>query len=457
MKKTTIREIAEAVGGKILCGDPQCIVECLSIDSRTMQGNDLFIPIIGEKADAHRFIDQAFSNGAVATLTSRHETMDDPEHPYIAVEDTVKALHEIGRMCRAKAPVPAVGVTGSVGKTTTREMVAAALAGGKKVFKTSKNYNSRIGTPITMSLLDDTADMAVFELGMNVPGELGSISELAKLDMAVITNVGVAHIEFYGSQEKICEEKLTITWGLKEGGLLFLNGDDAMLYDHRNDTGHPVILYGLAEHNDYRAEDIQMVHGKMNFTMVHGEVRVPVQLSVLGSHNVLNALAALAVADHAGVPLEAAAKSLQEFKGFQNRLQLFTFHDWTLIDDTYNASPDSMKSGLKVLLDMEDKGKKIAVLGDMFELGIRSEEIHRGVGKHVATLNLDELITVGENAKFIEEEAKNNGGAMKFTHFDSNLAIAEYLKETMEPEDVVYLKAANGMKLKEITQYFLNE
>ena len=291
-----IKDIVEATKGKLLCGDEKQQIDHLSIDSRSSQGNDLFIPIIGAKVDAHRFIDGAFSVGCVATLTSEHDSMDDPNHAWIRVEDTVLALHEIGKLCRSRVTVPAIGVTGSVGKTTTREMIAYALSAEKKVYKTQKNYNSSVGLPITMSLMSNDYDIAVLELGMNVPGELGTISEIAQLKMAVLTNVGVAHIEFYGSQEAICHEKYTISKGFGKEGLLIVNGDDELLYKFRESTGYPYVLYGTKEYCDYRAEDIHMENGHYAFTFVHNEMRVPVVLSVLGQHNVLNATAALAAA-----------------------------------------------------------------------------------------------------------------------------------------------------------------
>ena len=256
-----IKDIVKAVGGTLLCGDENQQIDHISIDSRSSQGNDIFVPIIGEKVDAHNFIEQAFSNGCVATLTSKHKKMSD-EHCYIYVEDTIKALHEIGRLCRSRVTVPAVGVTGSVGKTTTREMIATALSAGKSVYKTSKNYNSQIGVPITLSEMSNNVDIAVLELGMNVPGELGLISKMAILDVAVVTNIGVAHIEFFGTKENICKEKLTITTGLKKDGLLFLNGDDELLYQLKDSTPFSPILYGTSSHCTYRGENIAMKHGK---------------------------------------------------------------------------------------------------------------------------------------------------------------------------------------------------
>ena len=330
MLNITVNDIVKAVNGTLLCGDGTQIIEHISIDSRSSQGNDIFVPIIGEKVDAHRFISQALEIGCAATLTSEHEQMTG-QKAWIRVENTIDALHEIGRLCRSRIQIPAVGVTGSVGKTTTREMIATALSAQKKVFKTSKNYNSSVGLPITLSEMTNEDDIAVLELGMNVPGELGTISDLASLDMAVLTNIGVAHIEYFGSQDEICKEKYTITKGFHGKGLLFINGDDPLLVKYKDLTGYPYILYGTGEDCEYRAENIRTVAGKYQFDFVHKDQTVCVTLSVLGHHNVLNATAALAVADQVGVDVKAAAKALESFTGFQNRLQRYESHGYTVM------------------------------------------------------------------------------------------------------------------------------
>ena len=440
-----IKDIVEATKGKLLCGDEKQQIDHLSIDSRSSQGNDLFIPIIGAKVDAHRFIDGAFSVGCVATLTSEHDSMDDPNHAWIRVEDTVLALHEIGKLCRSRVTVPAIGVTGSVGKTTTREMIAYALSAEKKVYKTQKNYNSSVGLPITMSLMSNDYDIAVLELGMNVPGELGTISEIAQLKMAVLTNVGVAHIEFYGSQEAICHEKYTISKGFGKEGLLIVNGDDELLYKFRESTGYPYVLYGTKEYCDYRAEDIHMENGHYAFTFVHNEMRVPVVLSVLGQHNVLNATAALAAAHLNGVDVTLAAKSLYTFTGFQNRLQIMDVKDYKVIDDTYNASPASMVAGVNVLGGFETSGRRIAVLSEMRELGENTLKYHREVGEKIASEPINELIVIGDTAKAIADGARQKNCSYLVHEFDDKMQAAEYLNQNLKAGDVLIGMASSGV------------
>lgn len=484
MLNITVEDIVKAVGGSLLLGDGKQIIEHISIDSRSSQGNDIFVPIIGEKVDAHRFIGQALKTGCVAVLTSEHsnkmhveeaiskwseeERKESEGKAWIAVKDTIEALHEIGRLCRSRIGVPAVGVTGSVGKTTTREMIATALSAEKRVFKTGKNYNSSIGLPITLSEMTNDYDIAVLELGMNVPGELGTIAELADIDVAVLTNIGVAHIEYFGSQDAICREKYTITKGFhkknmengktdKKTGMMFLNGDDPYLMKEKDLTGYPYKIYGTKSYCDYRAEHIRMEDGHYRFDFVFDNHRIPVTLSVLGDHNVINAAGALAVADHLGVDVEKAAKALETFTGFQNRLQIFHTGGYTIIDDTYNASPASMKAGLGVLCGYEASGRKIAVLGDMFELGTQADAYHYEVGVFAATQKFDELILIGEHAVHIGTAMKDKMSHIPVTIMDTKEHVITYLKSILQEEDVLYLKASNGMKLKEITKALMEE
>lgn len=456
MEQMTVNDIVKATGGRLLCGDGTMPLVHISIDSRTMKGQDLFVPIVGEKVDAHRFIEQAFSVGAVATLTSEHDSMEDT-CPWVRVEDTKKALQDIGAYYRARLQLPLVGITGSVGKTTTREMIAAALSARYRVYKTPGNSNSQVGVPITLSEITSEDEIGVLELGMSMPGELTVIAKLAKVDMAVITNVGVTHIEQLGSQENIYREKMTIQDGLKDGGVLFLNGDDPMLKTTRAKDGCRTVYYGTGDNSSYRAEDIRIEDGFPVFTAVCGEkeTRIPVRLRIMGRHNVLNAMVALAVADENGVPLDAAAKKLEEFTGFQNRQQTYERGGVTIIDDTYNASPVSMKAGLEVLASMKQAERRIAVLADMKELGPDAPKFHREIGVWLAGYPVDMLFTLGELALEIESGLRESGGLCSGIHFKHFTAedrdgLYEALVDTLKPGDCVLLKGSNSMKLGEV-------
>ncbi len=359
MENTRVKDIVEAVGGTLLCGDPETPIAHISIDSRTMKGQDLFVPIIGEKVDAHRFIGQAFEQGAAAVFTSRHDQMES-DRPWIQVEDTRAALQALGAWYRGRMKLPLVGITGSVGKTTTREMIAAALGAGFSVYKTPGNSNSQVGVPITITEIPPDAQIGVIELGMSEPGEMTRIAKVAQVDQAVMTNIGVAHIEQLGSRENILAEKLHIQDGMKEGGILYVNGDDDLLKNVKARPGCRTIIYGTGPDCDYQGEEIGLSGGFPVFTAVRRQTgeRVRVRLHVYGNHMILNALAALAVAAENGIPMEKAAKALEAFNGLKGRQQIHHAGGITIIDDSYNASPVSMKAGIQVLCDMEVSGRR---------------------------------------------------------------------------------------------------
>ena len=457
MEQITVSDIVKATGGRLLCGEENLTLSHISTNSKEMAGADLFVPLIGERVDAHRFIAGAFEAGAVATLTSEHDAMDDV-HPWIRVEDTKKALQAIGVYLREKLHIPLVGVTGSVGKTTTREMIATALSAKYQVFKTPGNANSQIGVPITISEISSQDEVGVLELGMSLPGELTVIAQIARVDMAVITNIGVAHIEQLGSQENIRREKLTIQDGMPEGGLLILNGDDPLLKDQKARDGLRTVYYGTGEKCQYRAEDIVLEDGCPSFVSVCKGKRIPVRLSVMGRHHVLDAMSALAVADACGVPLEMASEKLSEFHGFKNRQQIYRRADGvTVIDDAYNASPASMMAGLEVLDSMKSAKRHIAVLADMKELGEQSPRFHREIGTFLADHPVDVLFTFGELAREIEEGAKEANVGCDCHHFDveEREALFEAVTKTLQPGDCVLLKGSNSMKLQELASQLL--
>ena len=450
MKKVTARDVAEATGGGLLCGDPGRKIAHISIDSRNMQGDDLFVPIIGAKVDAHRFIGGAFSLGAAATFTSEHDEMDDPDHVWIRVEDTVKALQDLGAWIRKRLTFPIVGITGSVGKTTTREMIAAALSAGLKVTTTAGNSNGQLGVPVTLCEMDPDAQIAVLEMGMSEPGEMARLAQIAAPQLGVVTNIGVSHIENLGSRERICEEKLHLADGFKPDQVMILNGDDDMLVRLRGTDRFATVFYGLGEENDFRAEQVQVRGGRTEFILTAGDRRIAMSLGIPGTHNVMNALAAMAVADHFGVDLEAAAEKLASFRGFARRLQIGTEGGYTYVDDTYNASPASMRAALEVLAHVETEGKRIAVLAAMLELGPVAPRYHYETGAYGATLPVDLVVTVGTLAQEIGRAYREAG--IPVVTCETNAEAAEAVIRRRTPGDVILLKGSNGMHLGEVLQ-----
>lgn len=449
MENVTVRDILEATQGTLLCGDVNTVIRDICIDSREAKEGDLFVPIIGEKVNAHRFIESVLET-ASATLTSEHYAVS-AEKPYIKVADTQQALQDIGRWIRKRITIPVVAVTGSVGKTTTRNMIATALGSERNVFETQKNFNSQIGVPIMLCRIHSQNEVAVLECGMSEPGQIHILSDMVKPKYAVVSTIGVAHIEQLKTRENIRREKLSIIDGMDPNGALFLNGDDAMLAEMKGQLPCKVYYYGTQDWCDYRAESIQYDNGRSYFECVHGNVRVPIELSVLGKHNVLNCMAAMAVADVSGVSMEAAAKEFAHFHGLrQNIIKLE--NRYTIIDDTYNASPDSMRASLDVLCHIETTGKRIAVLGDMFELGENSLRYHYEVGQYIAKLPLDEVLVVGTRARAIVDAIKDSGSGIDTATFTENEEAVMFLMGTLMPEDVILVKGSNGMHMNEIVQ-----
>lgn len=457
MENITVKDIVEMTGGVLLCGDENTPLGDICINSKEIKEGDLFVPIIGEKVDAHRFIESALEKGA-ATLTSQHNGVVLAEKPYIRVDDTKDALQRIGMGIRARYSMPIVAVTGSVGKTTTREMVTAALATQKKTFHTEKNFNSQIGVPITLSKMSAEDEIAVLELGISEEGQMDVLSEMVKPAMAVVTTIGVAHIEFMKTQENIRKQKLSVVHFMQEDGTLFLNGDDPLLKDavETENLTCRTLFYGTQDWCDYYAKDIAFKEGKMHFTCVHGDEEVDVILNSLGKHNVGNCVVALAVANENGIPMSVAAKAFEEFEGLRQRI-IYLENKFTIIDDTYNASPDSMKASLNVLCDIPCEGRKVAVLGDMFELGENEVRYHKEIGEFLIDKKLDEVVVLGNLSQNIKAVIDESDSEIKTYTFADNEEAGIYLVATLKPEDIVLIKASNGMNLKEIVNILLSE
>lgn len=503
MERIKIKEAAKAVGGSILCGSGEGYISSVSTDSREITEGTLFIPIIGERVDGHRFLASAFEAGAAAVFTSEHEKEDFPskaegapeavtekELPrvYIKVADTLKALQDLAAWYRRQFAVPVIGITGSVGKTTTKEMVAAALETRYRVLKTEGNMNSQIGLPLMMLRLEKQHEIAVIEMGMSEAGEMARLARIAKPDMAVVTNIGVSHIGQLGTQENIRREKLNLINEFTEGSRLFLNGDDTLLaeigaykeqspknasfgeeggvkLDLTDETKErlsfcQVSSYGIGDSCTYQAANIRSIGEETYFTMVCGEETEKIVLSVLGLHNVGNALAALAVANACGIPAAEAKKGLKDYAPIAMRGQIKEKNGIKVIDDTYNASPDSMKSGVDVLLSMEGLTGRAAVLADVLELGERSRELHYDVGKSIAAAGLrgtrlDCLITVGREAAAIGTGALDTDPELKVICVLTNEEAVMELSHILKPGYGVLVKGSRGMHTEEIVEAIL--
>jgi UDP-N-acetylmuramoyl-tripeptide--D-alanyl-D-alanine ligase len=454
MLHMTVKQLAGYSGGEIIGGDirkyENHIITRFSTDSRDIDDSTLFVPVIGENVDAHKFIPDVLDSGCVVSLTSRDPQSlgYDGDRILIKVDDTVAAMQEIGKQLRTQIHVPIVGVTGSVGKTTTRQMIVAALSAGGKVFATSGNKNSQIGVPLTMAEFDDRAYVGVLEMGMSEPGEMHKLAAVVRPDLAVMTNIGTAHIQQLGSKENILQEKLHITDYMDPGSYVILNGDDPLLRHAQLAAGLIPVYYGTTADCDAYASDIDMSRGCPRFTAIVFGQRIHIQLKMYGRHMIMNALAALCVAHCYAVNLEKAAEKLCEMSGFAHRQQFLDRGDLLIIDDTYNASPDSMRAGLEILSTIECTGRRIAVLADMRELGDQTEPAHRAIGEFISfNKSADIVLTYGEAAKLITDSIDND--EIIRLHYTDRAQLDAYLADHVQRGDLVYFKGSNSMKLGE--------
>lgn len=453
--RMTVSEITAACSGTLLCGSGDTVVTSVSTDSRKVEPGTLFVPIKGERVDAHAFIPTVFAAGAAATLTENSETYG--EHAAIAVPDTKAALQAIAAAYRKKFSIPVIGITGSVGKSSTKEMVAAALSATKNVLKTEGNFNSQIGLPLTVFRLEPEHTAAVIEMGMSEFGEMSRLASVAAPNRAVVTNIGISHIELLKTQQNIRSEKLHITDAFPEDGVLFLNGDDPLLAEKKGTLPFRTFFFGKEEHCDYRAEDMTTDGENTQFTLVRAGERISISIPAIGEHNVYNALAAVAVAESIGVSIEDAKSGLLQYKGLAMRQQIHKLKDITVVDDSYNASPDSMKSGINVLKSLPVRGKTVAVLADMLELGEHSAAAHYACGKYAAEQGVAAVVAIGGRAKEIAHGARENNPKAVVKECENNAEALRVLSELLTPGDVVLVKGSRGMHTDQIVKALLEK
>ena len=446
----TVQEIAAACGGRLLRGDPETQVTSVSTDSRHVGPGALFVPIRGERTDAHAFLPAVFEAGAAAAFTQEHAEADQlpqgASGAWIAVEDTVEALRRTAAAYRSRFSIPVVGITGSVGKTTTKEMVALALSSCLRTMKTEGNQNSQIGLPLTMFRLLPEHEAAVVEMGMSDFGEMARLAAVARPQYAVMTNIGVSHIGQLGSRENIMAEKLHITDAFGPDSVLFVNGDDpllATLREARPDLRQ--VWFGFGEGCVYRAVQVVREGETVRFTAETPFGSVEVHLPVPGDHNVRNALAALAVTCTLGGSLQQAADALAAYQPPAMRQQMVEANGLLIIDDSYNASPDSMRSAIDVLSTRPVTGKRAAVLADMLELGDFSQQGHYQVGQYAKERGVELLVAVGPLSR---EIAAGYGEGARW--FATNQEASAFLRDALRPGDAVLVKGSRGMKTDEI-------
>ena len=442
MKKISLKKIAEILGAAYTGED--IFIENVSTDTRTIEPGCLFIAIEGERFDAHAFAAAAAEKGAAALVC--HKPVD-CDVPVLYVEDTRKAYLDIAGYYRSLFSIPLVGITGSVGKTTTKEFVALALSAKYHTLKTEGNFNNDIGMPKTLLRLEQEHEAAVIEMGMNHFGEISLLTRAAKPTMGVITNIGVSHIENLGSREGILKAKLEILEGMEPTAPLLLNADNDLLGTVHLEN-RKVYYFGIhGEKADFKAENIHMSTDAAAFTVTYPGGKQAVTIPVVGEHNVLNAVCAFAVGILNGIEAQAIADKLKEYVPAGRRQKMVECGTFTVIEDCYNASPDSMRAAIGTLSAMP-AAKKIAVLADMLELGAFSEQMHREVGTLCAQSGIDVLLAYGADAKYYCEAAKA-GGMRYVKHFENKQSLLEALLEEINTNSAVLFKGSHGMHLEE--------
>ncbi|WP_404330748.1 UDP-N-acetylmuramoyl-tripeptide--D-alanyl-D-alanine ligase [Mesobacillus maritimus] len=430
-------------------------VRGVTIDSRNIEAGNLFIPFKGENVDGHRFVEDAINRGAAAALWQK-DVPNPPVHlPILIVEDTLIALQELARNYRQQLTIKVLGITGSNGKTTTKDMAASLLGQKYQVQKTEGNFNNHIGLPLTILRLRAETEIAILEMGMSSRGEIEFLSKLAQPDAVIITNIGESHLLDLGSREAIADAKLEIILGLQNEGLIVYHGDEPLLQerlDSYDGTGK-LRTFGRSAQNDLYPVEITQTSAGNTFTTNRSSISF--HLPVLGTHNVLNALSSMLAAEFFGVPYEKMNEGFASLKLTNMRMELVEGADGiNIINDAYNASPTSMKAAIDLISNLEGYERKILVLGDMLELGPLEEKYHYQIGATLDENQIDYVFTYGKLGAFMAEGAKKVLGENRVFSFDDKESISNKIKQLVQPNStLVLIKASRGMKLEEVVSH----
>lgn len=452
--RLTLSDVARATGGMLWYADGDEIVKDVITDSRQIIEGSVFVALKGENFDGHKFVDSASEKGAVCSVVE-HWDLQDGTYPVIVVDSTYKALRDIAKLYRNQFNIPIVAITGSVGKTSTKDMIHSVLSNKFNTFKTMGNFNNEIGLPLTVFKMTSENKVGVIEMGMSNFGEISRLTDIVRPDVAVITNIGISHIENLKSQENILKAKLEILEGMEEGGTVILNGDDPLLWGLRGTLPYELLYYGIKnKESELVAENINGFSDSTVFEFVINEERYTAEIKVPGAHHVYNALSAILVGTQYGMSGSEIIEGIGDFVPGGMRQNIVRTDKYTIIKDCYNASPASMRSGLNVLGVIEPKtesGRKIAVLGNMLELGDFAVDSHKNVGKWVKEENIDCLVTVGDMAKNIATGAVDAGfDRDKIYKYDTNAEAISGLEQILREGDCILIKGSRGMRLEEI-------
>ena len=461
-----IKDILKCTNGKLIIGDTEKECTNYSKDTRTIKKGDTYIGIKGEKFDGSSFWKDALNNGAETVIINNIKLDEIEEYKkrnknIIQVEDTIKAIGEMAslkmRILKNTYNLKVVGVTGSVGKTSTKDIIANVLSKKYKVLKTEGNNNNHIGLPLTILKLQDE-EIAVIEMGMNHFGEISYLTKIAKPDIAVITNIGTSHIGNLGSRENILKAKLEILEGMDKKKIVINNDNDLLnKWYLENKNNIEIHTFGIKNESEFNAKNIKLKENSSEFICENKNEKINIEVPVGGEHFILNALCGLTVGKLLNLNNEEIKNGIKDFKLTAKRMEINHLkNNITIINDSYNASYESMKASISNLKNMNGE-RKIAVLGDMFELGDFSEKLHKEVGTEIYKNKIDKLYLIGNYSKFIGEEAEKEGYKKEnIFYFENKDELFNNLKNNLKSGDVILIKASNGMKLFEIAEKLKN-
>lgn len=456
MKNMTLGNIAAACCGTYYGSEEakEKTVADITTDSRKAGKDSLFIAIRGEKVDAHRYIPAVFEQGALCVVCEQA-----PKHPagaYILVESTLQAIRDIAEFYRKQLDMKVVGITGSVGKTSTKEMIASVLSEKYRVLKTLGNFNNELGLPLTVFRLREEDEIAVLEMGISNFGEMHRLSKIARPDICVITNIGQCHLEFLGDRDGVLRAKSEIFDYMAEDGIIILNGDDDKLATLHGVKGITPVFFGIDSDRKIHAENIHSLGLKgIACTICTGQETFDVTIPAPGYHMVYNALAGTAVGLSLGMTPEEIKRGIEKLETLSGRFHIIETGDYTVVDDCYNANPVSMKASLRVLHDA--LGRKVAILGDMGELGEKERQLHEEVGTEAGKQDIQLLICVGALSEHMVKAAKETNPQMKAVHMDTLEEALEEIPGLLQKGDTILVKASHFMHFEKIVEALISK
>ncbi|MDI6791840.1 MAG: UDP-N-acetylmuramoyl-tripeptide--D-alanyl-D-alanine ligase [bacterium] len=456
MEPISITDLLKAVQGELIAGSGRAEIKAIGTDTRCMSPGETFIALKGENYDGHRFVKEALARGSQGIIISDPEAASGIQNQMrqdqflVKVKDTTLALGKIGRFCRNRYDMPVVAITGSNGKTTTKDMLASILGQERRVVKSEANFNNQIGVPLTLFKISKETEGVVLELGTNHPGEIAYLAEMSSPSHGIITNIGEAHLEYFKTKEGVAKAKAELLENLGGEGTAILNGDDHYLARMAKDFQGRLITFGFEEGNWIRAVDIREYPGKVEGKLI-GPVEIEISLPLPGRHNIYNALGAAAAGLILGIKPESVKEGLAGASLAKYRMEILELGSVIVIGDCYNANPSSMRVAIDTLVGLPRRGRKVLVMGDMLELGGDGEMLHRQIGRYLVAAGCDFLVTVGELAAIAAGEAVAVGmKAKNVLSLSCNEEATDRLQKILKDDDTVLIKGSRKIKMEEI-------